>query len=300
MSDIATELSASGTNISLRALSSTAGFTTPDAVSEFYGYSAYSNSHYYLFDNLGDALVRQATTSPFNLSGTQDLSISLWVRQDSDGSANFILWDLQNAAGATTASTANRFFLQYSSSANRLVVRHRTNSVNYDRQFNLHDNNSATGTGTNPAVKWSSTNRGNVVDGDFCLLTVVYDASQSDATNGLKLYWNATELTTEAVPSADGTRSSSAVNYVSLGNNAHNYTTTAGGFTGAIDEVKIYTSALTSGNVSTIYNSGTIANAANTFSTGLLTEFTFDTNTTDSNSDFPTSTNDDGVRTSWV
>lgn len=40
--DIALEVdgTAAGTNVSLRALSNTAGFSTPDAMSEFYGYSA--------------------------------------------------------------------------------------------------------------------------------------------------------------------------------------------------------------------------------------------------------------------
>ena len=38
-SQIRTELSAASTNVSLRSMSSTAGKTTPDAVSEFYGYS---------------------------------------------------------------------------------------------------------------------------------------------------------------------------------------------------------------------------------------------------------------------
>ena len=38
-SQIATELGAASTNISLRSLSSTAGFSIPDAISEFYSYS---------------------------------------------------------------------------------------------------------------------------------------------------------------------------------------------------------------------------------------------------------------------
>lgn len=39
INDIRVELGASATNQSLRAFSNTAGFTTPDAISEFYGYS---------------------------------------------------------------------------------------------------------------------------------------------------------------------------------------------------------------------------------------------------------------------
>ena len=39
LNDIRAELSAASTNVSLRSMSSTAGKSTPDAVSEFYGYS---------------------------------------------------------------------------------------------------------------------------------------------------------------------------------------------------------------------------------------------------------------------
>lgn len=297
----------SGVYATINTLSASYPSTTqPASMSEWYSYDhgtapAYSNSHYYVLDSSqGDALVRQATTSPFNLSSTQDLSISMWVRVDGDGTANFLLWDLQNIAGATTGSTANRFFLQYNASLNRLIVRHRTNSVNYDVQYAMHDatNAAVTGTGTNSSTKWSSTNRGNVNADGFVLLTVTYDASQSDATNGLKLYWNTSQITAEAA-TADGARSTSAVNYICIGNNAHNYTTTAGAFDGAVDEVKIYTDVLTSGEISTIYNSGDPAEADETHNAQLLTEFTFDSNTSDSNGNFPTSTNDDGVRTAY-
>lgn len=40
LNDIRGELSASSSNVSLRGLSNTAGFTTPDSISEFYGYSS--------------------------------------------------------------------------------------------------------------------------------------------------------------------------------------------------------------------------------------------------------------------
>lgn len=299
LSDIATEQGISTSNMSLRSMSNTAGFSTPDSITEFYGWSNYTNSHYYdLSVSSGTSLVRQGSPSPFDLSGSQDISVSMWVRQDQTTAANQILWDLQNVANATSASTNNRFFLQYNASLNRFVVRHRTNAVNYDVQYALHDNNSVTGTGSSSSNQWTASNRGNANGDGFTLLTVTYDASQATSTNGLKLYWNGSQLTNVAA-SSSGTRSTSAVNYISIGNNAHNYTTTAGAFDGGIDEVKIYLDVLTSGEVSTIYNSGTIADAASTHSSGLLTEFTFDSGTSDSNGEFGTSINDTGTRTTY-
>lgn len=268
----------------------------PHRISEWYGYdhsaSSYTNSHY-LFFARGNALRRTASSSPFQLSSSQDLTVSMWVKKGST-SANEILWDLSNSS----SSTANRFFLQYHYSQNRFVVRHRTSSTNYDRLYNLHSNDGVTGTGTNPNINWSSSNRGNVNGDGWGMLTVVYDASQSNSQNGLKLYWNASEITNQ-VANSSGTRTTSNVNDITLGNNNHNATTTAGGFSGDMDEIKIFTSALSASNISSLYNSGTVANSANSFSTGLHTEFTFDTNTSDSNGSFPTSQTSTATRVSY-
>ena len=71
---------------------------------------------------------------------------------------------------------------------------------------------------------------------------------------------------------AAGSRTTKNINKITFGNNNHNATTTAGGFVGGMDEIKIYTSALSSSNVNSIYNGGVIAPAADSYSTGLFTE----------------------------
>ena len=269
--------------------------SAPASISEWYSYdhnfSSYTNTHYYEMVR-GQALRSSTSSSPFNLSGSQDLSVSLWVNKNSTV-ANEVIWDL-----ATSTSTANRFFLQYQYSLNRLIVRYRTGSSNYDRQYALHDNNSVTGTGTNSNTKWSNSNQGNVNSDGACLLTVTYDASQSNSQNGLKLYWNDAELTTQAA-NASNSRSTSAVKQFTLGNNNHNATTTAGGFNGTLDEVKIYSAVLTPAQVSTIYNSGNPVNAANSYSTNLITEYDFDGNARDSAGLFGTTNVDSGSRATY-
>lgn len=269
--------------------------SAPASISEWYGYdhnlSSYTNTHYYEMVR-GQGLRSTTTSSPFALSGSQDLSVSVWVSK-STTVANEVIWDMTNST-----STANRFFLQYHYSLNRFVVRHRTGSSNYDRQYALHDNNSVIGCGTNSNTKWSSSNQGNVNSDGAVLLTVTYDASQSNSQNGIKLYWNATEITNQAT-NASGTRSSSDVKQLTLGNNNHNATTTAGGFSGTLDEFKIYSAVLTPAQIATIYNSGAPANAANTYSTNLITEYDFDTNTRDSAGLFGTTNTDSGARASY-
>ena len=118
------------------------------------------------------------------------------------------------------------------------------------------------------------------------MITVTHDASQSNAANGLKIYWN-TGLLTGSVATQSNRGSATAVNYVTFANNAHNTTTTGGGFDGCFDEFKIYDRVLSSAEVTTLYN-GVPTDAASTVSSGLVTEFRFENNITDSAGIFPT------------
>lgn len=269
----------------------------PHQLSEWYGYEhgAYSNSHYLDFTR-GDALKKQAITPQLLLGSTQDITVSMWVRQDATAAAqqNQILWDMSTNDSTTT----DRFFLQYDKNSNRFVVRLRTNSTNFTQNYEIESNNASMGLGTSASTLWSSTNRGNVNSDGFCLLTLVYDASQSTPANAFKFYWNDTLVATPSGAGA-GTRVSRNVNYITLGNNNHNSTTTAGGFVGGIDEVKIYTSALSASDVSTIYNSGVIADASNTYNSFLFTEYTFDSDTSESGGYFPIVKTNSATRTAY-
>ena len=64
-------------------------------------------------------------------------------------------------------------------------------------------------------------------------------------------------------------------------------TDSAGNCTLDFDEFKIYNKVLSASEVSTLYNSGTIADSSQTVSSGLITEWTFDNNNAnDSNSKY--------------
>lgn len=262
-------------------------------MSEFHGYSNL-DSEYFLDFTRGDALKKQAIVPQLLLGATQDITVSMWVKQDATQAAvqNQILFDMSTNSSTST----DRYFLQYDRNSNRFVVRMRTNSSNFTINYEIEDNNSSMGLGTNTGTYWSSTNRGNTNSDGWTLLTIVYDASQSTPANAFTFYWNATEVTTGS-GAASGTRTQKNVNYITLGNNNHNPTTTAGGFVGGIDEVKIYTSALSAANISTIYNSGVIAPSEDTYDSFLLTEFTFETDTADSGNNFPIVNNNTATRT---
>ena len=209
------------------------------------------------------------------------MRVSIWVR-NTGSLQNQLLWNFGN----TNANGNNRFMLTYSQSLNRLIARVRTNSVNFDRQFPLHDNNSATG--INSSAKWKSSARGNVNSDGFCMITVTYDASQTNAANAFKLYWNATECTTQSNANS-GTRTGINATKGRIGENLH-ATNSAGNATLDYDEIKIYNKVLSSSEVTTLYNSGAIADSSQTVSSGLITEWTFDNNNAnDSNSKYTNS-----------
>lgn len=276
ISDIQTELS--NTSGSLTTLSVAAGKSAPHGIKEFYGYSSgsgYTNTKYYQNDGTSDYIDCTTSTAPFNINTTQDLSFSLWVRQ-TGSKQNQVLFNFGN----TNANGNNRIFLSYSANLNRMVFRYRSNSVNFDRQWALHGGSNGTTTGvTSSSTGWTSSSRGNVNSDGFCLMTVTYDASESNASNAMKFYWNATELTIQAVANS-GTRTAMAATKGRIGENIH-LTNSAGNATLDYDEIKIFNKVLSSSEVTSLYNSGSIADSTQTVSSGLITEWTFDGGTVD-------------------
>jgi hypothetical protein len=117
------------------------------------------------------------------------------------------------------------------------------------------------------------------------MLTMTYDASQSNASNAFKLYWNQNECTSQSNANS-GTRTAINATKGKIGENLH-LTNSAGNATIDYDEIKIYNKVLSSSEVTTLYNSGAIADSTQTVSSGLITEWTFDNNNAnDSNSKY--------------
>lgn len=77
ISDIKAELGSSSN--SLRTLSAAAGFSTPDAMSEFYGYSAGEVNEYYWDFQENSNGTRYTAITPSE-SRAESMSFSIWVR----------------------------------------------------------------------------------------------------------------------------------------------------------------------------------------------------------------------------
>ena len=235
----------------------------PHALSEWYSYD-HSAAGLYYWDLSDDIKWDAATDKPLQ-STTEDFSVSLWIRpQWAATDLNLTIFDLTPSG---TTSTANRFFLLYDYGLNRFIARYRSNSVNFDRQWALHDNNSVTGTGSSSANRWTGANRGNTNADGFVHLLLNYDASQTDASNAFQIYWNSSELTSQAVANS-GTRVSMTLDEVTFCGNDNN---TAGSRIADYMYMHMWDQVTLNPNLSNMYNSGTPTSAADAgYTTNLI------------------------------
>lgn len=272
LEDIATELQVSISDVSLRSMSSSAGFTTPDSVSEFYGYSAAPRTNLYYYSNDGVNDYIKGTWSGQTSLHNNDWSIRFFVRQNQTSKSSQQLWDFNSNATLNSGDTKNRVFLQYQGNNNKFIARVRTNTSNFDRQWNLHSNSSVTGI-TSSATGWTSGQRGNVNSDNMCMLTLTYDSSQTNAANAFKLYWNDSEMTTQR-SALSGSRNAATFASLSLCASQHNIS--GGNANVDYDEWAFYDSVLTSTQVATLWNSGTSEDASTLLTTSLSESLRFD------------------------
>ena len=262
ISEIKTELGSSDN--SLRNLSGTAGFSTPDSMSEFYGYSfsSFSNDYALDYDGVND-------TVQGSINGTipnQTFTVSMWVRVDATTKHNYTFYGYVGTLGTITN---DRFLAQYQSGLNRLVVQFRKgNGQLYQRQYALHDNSGVTGI-TNSSTGWVASQRGNTDSAGFTHLCFALNQTNGSATSGIKTYWNGNELTSSVNNRNDYTTPLNC-NFLSIGNNLASSTPNAI-MEGVIDEVYLYNAQLSGANASTIYGFG--RNTENTFTTNYVTSW---------------------------
>lgn len=233
----------------------------PHAMSDWYDYD---QQIYYFWDLTNDIRWDNPTDKPLATT-SEDVSISLWIRpQWAATDINLVLYDL---SPSNTTSFANRFFLNYDYGLNRFIARYTSNNQNFDRQWALHSNNSATGTGTSSGNKWTAANRGNANSNGFVNIIVSYDASQTSGANAFKMYWNAVELTTTAVSNSN-TRSTLSLDELTFCGNDNN---TGGSRISDYMYMHMWDQVTSSTNATAMYNSGTpISASAAGYTTNLI------------------------------
>jgi hypothetical protein len=135
---------------------------------------------------------------------------------------------------------------------------YRSSSTNFNAQWALHDNNSATSTGTSSNDKWTAANRGDTNSDGFINLVLTYDASESVASNAFKVYWNDRLITTSSV-SNNGTRSNMTLNELTFCGNDHN---TGGSRIADYMYMHMWDVVLRATDITAMYNSGTPISAS--------------------------------------
>jgi hypothetical protein len=286
--DIRAEVGGATTNVSLRSLSASVGFSSPDAMSEFYGYSAFEESRvYWRGDGVNDTLRRQGFSG---VSSNGPLTWAGWYRLDSNGSGVEQLGSLSTSA----PSGRNQFFLQYDGRFNRIYWRFRLNNVFCQRQYPLHDNPNRAITGiTNASPGWSAGQRGNANGNGFVHLTFTWNPVDT-TSNALQLYWNAQQLT-YSVNNQNGSRSGYTIGSIGIGDLVSTPGNNANVWQGGIDNVGIWNRVLSQAQINTIYNGGVPATVTSLGVTqNILAEYTLEGDPSNSAGSFPNLENNNG------
>ena len=221
-------------------------------------------------------IANTGSSSIWNLTGTQAFTISFWVRAGwaSNLNTNIHLLHLNQVGSTGTRNQQLRIY--YNESNNRLYIERGQNNTNYVQQFWLFHSNSgnyataraaanlytsASGSGS-ASTYWSATNRGNVGDDNFTMITFTMSGTNSSAPAHLKCYWNASTLGTGFYASGrtignGGNMSSSTAREVAIGMNTANNLKSGNSAATLYNDLTVWNKTLSASEVSELYNSGT-------------------------------------------
>lgn len=248
ISEIRTELGS--TSNSLRTLSAAAGFSTPDAMSEFYGYSSAPpftpSTLYWRGDGVNDTL-RLEGVPIGGWDTTQGLSWSGWYRLESGGGAVEQLGSISENA----PNGSNQVFLQFDGRYNRIYHRVRINGTFCQRQYPLHDNLAITGVSS---AGWSASNSGNTNADGFVHLVFTWNPSDT-TSNAIQVYWNGQQLTS-SVNNQSGIRQPWVGGSMAVADLVSSVPYNANVFQGSVDNIAIWGRVITQAEITAMYNGG--------------------------------------------
>ena len=135
----------------------------------------------------------------FNFVHNSAYTISFWIKPGWSSSLNTNIHLFSSTTAGTTDSSANMIRIFYHESLNRLYFEYRSASNAKKSNFWLFHANSgnyaaayaAAGLGSS---YWSASNRGNVGDDNFTMITIAKSTTNSAGSSYAKMYWNGTYL----------------------------------------------------------------------------------------------------------
>ena len=205
-------------------------------------------------------------------------TVSFWVKVGWTTGLNTNIHLFASARAGAGGANADSFRIYYYENNNRLYAEWRSGTNDKCQNFWLFHNNTgvyvdayaAAGLG---ASYWTNTNRGNVGDDDYTLITFTRGTTNTGAYSNLKLYWNATDCGVGYYSAANGKSDGNNVGtpamdnldkQISLASQAWNLFLKCGDTNDTkFNGVSIWNKVLSSSEVSEIYNSGTPMNLEN-------------------------------------
>ena len=212
----------------------------------------------------GQAVYIADSDGHFNFTHNQAYTISFWIKPGWNSSLNTNIHLFSSTTAGTTNSSANMIRIYYHESLNRLYFEYRSASNAKKSNFYLFHSNSgnhaaayaAAGLGS---TYWSASNRGNVGDDNFTMITVTKGTSNSAAASNAQVYWNGTSLGTGHYASGTGQGTpnmTSADRQIALGSNSWVYAKCGNSTETQYNDFTVWNKKLSASEVSELYNNG--------------------------------------------
>lgn len=257
--------------------------STPNAMSEWYGYdhsatAGFINTQYLDYDGVND-YVQGFFADKTGFDAPNQFTYNLWVRQDNTTKRN---WHLVHHTNELNTGAGGATMWQYQASTNRLItyIYQPSGAVGARKEHALHDNSGVTGI-TNSGTGWVASQRGNTDADGWTMLTITYDFNFSTGTDIVKMYWNGSLLTTVANSTNYNHLNQVPNNFFGVGEWTGNASPSGGCAGGGIDQLKVYSRVLSAAEIATLWNAGKTDAATAGVTSGLWTEMLFEGDVSD-------------------
>ena len=214
---------------------------------------------------LGQTIRIADSNGKFNFTHSDAYSISFWVKAGWSSSLNSNI-HLFTSSVDPYVSYGNLIRIYYNESNNRIYFQYSSNNpTRYSQNFWLMHSNGgqyaaayqASGLGSS---YWSASNRGNVGDDDFTLLTICKSATNNAGGNYTKLYWNGTDMGLGFYANGNSNGSpnmTTADRQITLGSNSWTYAKSGNSAETQFNDLSWWNKQLSASEVAEIYNNGT-------------------------------------------
>ena len=255
--------------------------TAPHAMSEWYGYDHDAAASFVnakavsktISTGTGNSINFVDTDDTFNFTGSSAWTISFWIKAGWSSSLNTNIHLFIGQKQSASYQLSDMIKIMYNESNNRLRMQYGNKTTSSDAWYKLaewlfHANSGTYAAGYAAAglgsSYWSASNRGYVNSDNYTMIT--FTKSTTNAASALKLYWNANAAGAAPIQTnnnVNGAMSSTNNRTWSVGSNGvSNGEVKAGNSSATVyNDLTIWNKELSSSEVTSLYNSGTVMDA---------------------------------------